>query len=287
MPGPRREEVVREARARRRRARWLRLLFVLLLLPILGLGIVTLLNQEKFLIHDWQIVGLRTLSAETMSQSVNTVLTGKYFGLLSKRSFLFYPEQKIIETLQAQFEKVLRVSLVREGLSRLVVLVQEREPIALWCGAGDLPECYLLDDTGLAYSRAPIFSDYVLPEFRSNKTVVGLGVRPLSTPVFTHLLYLGRALEGIIPLELNFHADWIRAEEMGNGDWRFVVRERFYPLRYEWPMLVHETAAVGALARNFTAALENRAVFEELKNRRAELEYLDFRFADKIFYKFR
>ncbi|MEK7604836.1 MAG: hypothetical protein AAB442_03515 [Patescibacteria group bacterium] len=117
------------------------------------------LNQDFVRIKRVQIVG----ADQSLADLVTPLLTGSFLGLIPHDSILFFPAGKIRAALLDHHPQIATVSLSRDGLTGLTVEIQNRIPIAQWCGETSLAhtlasssptvieDCYFFDASGVIF----------------------------------------------------------------------------------------------------------------------------------------
>lgn len=86
-------------------------------------------------------------------------LQGRYYQVLPRDSFFFYPEGEIREAVMTEHPEVVSVSVSREGFDTLSITTSERRASMRWCGTpGEAAlggtVCYEADADGLVFRRA-------------------------------------------------------------------------------------------------------------------------------------
>ncbi|HQT83202.1 MAG TPA: hypothetical protein PLW99_03575 [Candidatus Paceibacterota bacterium] len=145
-------------RSRRRRASIaLAVLFVLVCA-----GIVYGLNQGATRISHITVYG----ADQSLAAYATTAMQGKYLGLIPRDSTFFFPASRIRAAIMSAHPEIAAVALFRDGFSGLSIRVDERVPIARWCGAPPdsssapatstpaVADCYLFDASGFVYATS-------------------------------------------------------------------------------------------------------------------------------------
>lgn len=114
-------------------------------------------SRPAFIITHVEVSGASRIPEVRIMELVKERMQGSYLGFISKAHTLLYPKAEIIKTLTGSFPELRGVSLSLRNLASLHVAVHEREPKALWCSG--VYGCFLVDDTGFAFSVAPEGSD--------------------------------------------------------------------------------------------------------------------------------
>lgn len=153
--------------ARRRRSRR-RALIALCILALLSLGAVIYgLWQPAVRISHIEVLGADT-SLETIPRDA---LQGSYLGIIPRDSIFFFPASRIRAGILATHTNIAAISISRIGFSGISIKIDNRVPIARWCGSisvstlledssgkGVVPtesgDCYLFDASGFLYATA-------------------------------------------------------------------------------------------------------------------------------------
>jgi hypothetical protein len=259
-----------------------------------------------------EVVRIRQLRVETVRFDGNVAiadaalwefaaphLEGAYLHLFSKRNILIAPLRSIERELLERLVRLKDVSVKREGLHTLVVISVERKPRALWCPptevpaetsaqagdsaqtggreAGAVPSCHYLDENGLAFAQAPRLTGgtFIVYEQEFPEQVIGTYI---TAP--EHLRVLNGFIDSIVPL--GFRTDRVTWQSdavvisvrntVGGGTTAY--------LDIKVPLSPPYDKAFSNLASVMQTADENG---EPLPLK--EIEYIDVRFENKVFYK--
>ncbi len=139
--------------ARRRRSRR-RALIALCILALLSLGAVIYgLWQPAVRISHIEVLGADT-SLETIPRDA---LQGSYLGIIPRDSIFFFPASRIRAGILATHTNIAAISISRIGFSGISIKIDNRVPIARWCGSAvptESGDCYLFDASGFLYATA-------------------------------------------------------------------------------------------------------------------------------------
>ena len=258
-------------RKRRRRVR----LTVVLAAGILLLlsGAVDLAYLPALQISAVQVEGAQTVSSSTVEAFVRERLEGSYAYILPKTDIFLYPKRSIARALVAAYPQFASVDVHAVDFRTIAVAVVEREPRALWCA----DRCYLMDENGVVYGEAPVFSAPVYTTYQGTTTGERLPKQFLAPGEFLPLSALVDAIAQKIPGE--------RLQEV-EVDAQFDVQMHFegaapaggqgLTVRFA----LHDEG--GDVLERFTLALSS-APFKDKPL--SGFEYLDLRFGDKLYYK--
>lgn len=250
-------------------------------LMALALGIIvgvpiTLARMERFLISSVEVSGNNVAKSEHLERIVSENLSGSYFGIFPRSNAILYPEEEILKDLMEKEPRLNSVAIERVSTKRLKVEVSEREPAAQYCKNTENPntpeDCYFLDATGYAFAPAPAFSGNVYLTYTHDT--------PIPEPVGKHILQ-----NDVFAASREF----VRSVgDLGIYPHVFLIKSDEYRL-----VLSNGAEIIWSKEASFVKMRENLAAFlgdtsiggrEDLLSR---VLYIDLRFDNKIFYKFR
>lgn len=249
-------------------------LFIVIILLSLG-ALGWLMRFDEVTIQNIVIKGYSTVGRDLLNTLTETHLTGSYFFLFPKNSIFIYPKHVIEASVLESFKRIKKVSVSFTDFQSIVVEVEERQPDSLWCdNATDIQngvgECYFLDDRGVIFAKAPSFSGNIF--FRYYGVVEGhpIGNRFLSPDEFStlRLFVLSLYKLNISPIFLSVidKDDMVLYMEGGNK------------------ILFGRTQNLSDIFSN----LESILASDEFKDAGfSEIEYLDVRFGNKAYYKYK
>lgn len=254
----------RERLAARRRRK--RILGALVFVVFMGAGIAGagwLSYHERFTLNSVEVRGVAALSPLALEGAFERLLSDNAFHLFSKRNIFLYPRQNVERALLSEFPRLKHVSLSRESLlaQAVVIDVKEREARYRWCNE----TCFLMDPDGYIFAEDGEYGGYV---FRG-----GL-VADLS-PIGQWFLRgrLEKVLELFAQLDsLGFKA--LGATVENETDLQVPLERGFY-------LRVAFAQEASDVAKNLELVLSSEALREKV----SELEYVDLRFGDKVYYQ--
>lgn len=148
----------RQNLAARRRGRRRRLLIACGVLLLIAAGAVLYgIHQSAVRISHVEVFGADASLAATAQRAME----GSYLGIIPRDSIFFFPEDRIRANVVAADSDISTVSVFRSGLTGLTIKVNNRVPIARWCGSTYSPRvgtstteshCYVFDDRGFVFA---------------------------------------------------------------------------------------------------------------------------------------
>lgn len=271
-----------ERLAARRRSKHRRALFALGILCLLFFGtIVYGLQQPGVRISRIEVFG----ADASLAMIAREAMRGSYFGLVPRDSIFFFPASRIRTDLMTAHPDIAAVSIFRSGLASLSIKVDNRFPVARWCGSAPLSpdfveHCYVFDASGFIYATTSLDSTgSPQAEQPVNSFIV---YKPLaaidgsSTPIEDPI---GETLSNAEKLPLAF--DFTRQfAALGSPATLLVFREDEVDVYLKSGTRV--TYLLGDEQNAFTALTSARANFDLTDG---SVLYLDLRFSGKIYLK--
>ncbi len=268
---------------RRRRVR-VAALITALILTILG-GFVYASRMPRIQITHVVVTGNKVIDTDDIVAHVNAKLDGRYAYLVPHRDAFLYPRKKIMTDLANTFPRFKTVSVYRTDVHTLHIAVAEVRGKALWCGVDtatldESAQCYFTDESGKIVSLAPYYSGNVYPRFYggvlSGHTSSALG------DTFTD----GATFENLLAFQVRVEKVGFQVKDIviGTGTENSLVLDlgkgKTAPLRFL------KSANLDVLAGNLSAAASNPAFAKSITTDKANLQYIDLRFTNKVYYKF-
>ncbi len=255
-------------RARRRRVRALLALIVLLFIGATVWGTSFVSYLPRFSINSIAVLGAHDISPHLISDYVETILNDGSYHFLSRTNIFLYPRAAIEKDIIGYFPRIRSAHVSRASLlsTEVKIEVEERKSFALWCA--DSGQCYQMDEGGFIFSPAPGAATSTQYVFEGG---VGTSTSPIGQTfirahlpgLLTLLRFLGQA--GLIPRGAIVENDQDFSVPLTAG---FTLRASF-----------GEDAS--ALTKNLQLILSS----DPLKGRENQLEYVDLRFGNRVYYK--
>jgi cell division septal protein FtsQ len=216
--------------------------------------------------------GNSSLSAEKILGEVSNYLQGKFFRIFPRDNILLLSKEAIVTNLLRKFPRIEEVSLLKNFPDGISVKIKERQQKAILCANESPPArgCFFIDENGYVFEEAPYFSgDVYLKFFDERESPPGApGFQIISEEQFKKLLefrdFLSR--ENIKISKIILKKEGIYEADISEG-WYILLNEQNEPkISYE----------------NLKISLDSK-----IQGNRQKLEYIDLRFGNKVFYKFK
>ena len=257
-------------RPRRRRARFVGIVTGALCGMITVGALAWGSHQPRFQIDSIAVEGNSAISKKALTAYVETILNDGRLHLFSRTNLFLFPQREIEQKVSLEFLRLAQATVSFRSLKErtLLLKVAERLPYARWCSG---KQCYLMDEHGLLFARedgSALLRDEVFEG--------GLGL-PSSNMTGAHFLpaHFTSVLETMKLVERE-GVNIVRASVENEHDFHLelqngtVVFARF-----------QDEPAV--IAEGLKLALQSDALASKMAN----ISYIDLRFKNRIYYKFR
>lgn len=255
-------------------------------LVIVG-GVFYFAQLKDLQIHEIRTNGLESLPEDKILGLVNNYLNGNLFFLIPRRHFLLVSSNNIERKLMDKFSKIEGVTVRKTFDPALVIDITERKIWGIGCVKTEVEEveesaneesrpiktvgpCFYIDRSGFAFEEVSSFEGGLFPIlYKNSGGIIGTNIfQESGTNYFEGVNQeLSSALQ-LPVLSVEFFpekSDEVRI--MLKEGWSLLVLSNKNPS--EWiPVL--RTLLLG-----------------EIRNRRKQLDYLDLRFGNKVFYKYK
>jgi len=261
------KDILGDSRKKKRRRVVIKLwLAFFLLLAVFSL-IIWSFYLDYFRIKKITVEGNSFLESEKIISNVSSSLAGKYFYILPKSNILIIPKKEIINNLLNNFLRIKSIDVSRDLADAIVIVIEERKPVALLC---EERRCLFLDDSGYAFEESAFFSGDIYVKF--------IDQRDEKTFSLNKQILLETEYKNLINFTDLLAREKIKISHIllkNEGLYEFHTTEKWY-------ILLSERGDYKIAFDNLKIAIEN-----QIKEKRTELEYIDLRLRNKVFYKFK
>lgn len=238
------------------------------------LALIVVARLPALQVKEIVVVGNEVTTDEELQAVVGQYLAGSYWFVFPRSNIFLYPRVAIENAIKSALARVSAASVSSADLSTISIEIRERHPDALWCeGEYDphdpLPSpCYFVDGDGLIFAEAPVFSGNVFIRYYG---LYG------GSPVGRQLLELAAYREEAYFLQTLPKFDLEPTDVILNENKDVTVY-----LTGDARLLFSRTHSLGEVLQNLDSVLSS----EPLEGRESlELDYIDLRFGNKIFYR--
>lgn len=255
-------------RKMRRRARRGKAILVLLGFLLLFAFAAAFSHYRGVRIETVYVAGNNVTPTEDILFLVRKRIAGNYAFLFARDNIALFPRSSIEEGLLQEVPRIRGVDIRRESFTSIKVTVEERTPVSLWCREND-NECYFLDEKGFVFSLAPQFTSGIYERFYGSlSSSTPLRSSFLDEGSFGKALFLLGQMEklGIVPVTIRYaEGDLDVRDESGVS------------------ILFAKSDDYSTIFSNLEAAYQS----ERIAGKWEKLLYIDLRFGNKVYFKFR
>lgn len=236
--------------------------------------VYSLFFSEFLKIEDIEISGNQTLPIENLKSEIENLLSVKYLGFLNKNNYLLITQRGIENTLTEKFKKIKTVAVKKTFPHKLSIAITERQTSLIWCSGNS---CYYVDEEGTAWQSV----DFNSPEFTENNFIIIIdrSLKPLE-----------RGDKIVAPEYVSFALEFrkqIADENIVQLDWKaetpsVVSNTLEFTTTEGWRLL-----SSFDWSPNDQAEALKTVLVKNIGERRKDLEYIDLRIKNRIFYKFK
>jgi len=214
------------------------------------------------------VQGAQAVPKNAVADYVQSIIYDGSHNFFSRASLFLYPKAVIERDLPLEFPRVASAQVSNALLANAItVTIVERQPFALWCK--DDGSCYYMDQSGFIFARAPENAT------STGEYVFSGGVATSSQPIGqTFALEHTQGLVAFLQLLGESGLQPLGAQVQSDQDFTIPLSQGFsvYASFGEDP---------GALVSNLQLVLSTGG----LSSQEQDLDYIDLRFGDKVYYK--
>ena len=266
------------------------LFFILFLIVVVLLSYAS--KSSYFRIETISVSGNSITDTKDITNVVDQDLSGNYVYLFAKNNALIFPKKKITETLYTAFPRFSNVVIDAPDMHTLTISVTEREALYLWCGdafdeakiQNATEQCYYSDSEGYLYSKAPFFSGSIFLKLYGSG-VLSAGDTPIGKYILTkeqleNLAFLKDSLKSI-------GIDSYAFNLKDAGEYEIFISPTTIVDGVRPKIIVNSKDDFKNIVENLGAALTTEPFATDFKQKFNSLEYIDLRFTNKVYYKFK
>ena len=279
---------IAELKKKKRKAFKFKILVCVVFVIVFFLGIALLSRISGLNIKIVSVSGNKIVETKDIEKIANEDLVGNYFFLFPKTNFLIYPKNKIKNDLALNLKRLKDISFDSGNIKNLAINVSEYDGKYLWCGTL-IPElqnssgekCNFMDSSGYIFDEAPYFSGDVYFKFygpTEGGKIIGGQYLPNS---FTNITAFKKDLE-----DMNLNPTRFAILPHPTGDegsfWIGGGGPATSPA-----LMFNMDSDYEKLAENLQSAIDTEPLKTDIQTKFSSLLYLDLRFGNKVYYKFK
>lgn len=236
------------------------------LVAILG-GAIYFLRLSYWQIKKVEVGSSGVLAPQEIKARIDYFLGGRILFFLPRGSFLLFSSSGLASVLQKEFPQIESVAIQKEFPDYLRVVVKERELFGIFCNEG----CVYIDKQGFAYDYAPGSSGSLLIKIKSDAAEARIGSTVLDAGLISEFLLISSGVSKVSGAKVIVY------------EFSFKVPSEIKVETSEGFKIVFKRG--GDFESSFR--ILQTVLQQEIKEKRPRLDYLDLRFGNKVFYKFK
>jgi cell division septal protein FtsQ len=239
--------------------------FVLAVLIVVGLAYLS--NSDSAKISNIYITDTTFSNKKEIEKIVKEEMEGNYLFVFAKDNIFLFPKHEIEERIKNFSKSIKKTTISLSGLQSISVNIEEYKPTAVWCNETD---CFYLNEEGLVFDKAPIDYDKNLVQFHDWIHDNPIGKNYTDSETFEKIIKLIEFVSKV-PMKVTS----INTED---GLTFYLHTEAGTRLLYE----INDDPE--AVANNLNTVLAKDAINRAQLN---NIDYIDLRFGNKVYYKIR
>jgi cell division septal protein FtsQ len=226
-----------------------------------SLTVGEIIISENIFLNDGEII-----------EDIKNILNTKKMGLFTTSNFLLIPRNKIKDIILNNYVAVSEINLKVQKRNTLYIEIVEHETAALWCGFSEKNKtnCLLLNKFGLVFAKENLSTERLMKTygfFQEQELNEIIGQNYLTPEVFKKSLSFTKNLN-----QLNINADF-----MDISDDNLIIHTVRGPY-----LLLDKKSDFAEVLNNLKIVIETEEInTAQFRN----LEYIDLRFGNKVYYK--
>ena len=306
---------VSPVRVRRERRRFIIVGIVLSVIAGVVYGIGWLSYLPRYTVGTVDVLGTTHVPSKLVYDFVETELYNGAYGFLSRDNIFLYNAHAIERGIVGFFPRIASATVSRSSLlaTAITVSIVEREPFALWCSSSTHADCYEMDSTGFIFAQAPAGSTVTITSASTTSNATSTEFAPVSTVSTTHEYifegglgtstsatssafasknnpigrrFVGAHMPGLVALlQMLSRAGYTPSGAIVQNSQDFWI-----PLSEGMPAGSHGfyiKASFGEEPGSIVNDLQLVLSVDALAGKMDQLEYIDLRFGDRVYYKLR
>lgn len=252
---------------------WIGVLGALLTAGLAGATVYAVIFSPLLRIKSVTVDGLESLDSRSVIETASKIMDRRYWDVFDGSNLILASDDKIEKALLDRFKKIESVETRKKFPDKLEISVKERGSILVFC---DGSACSVIDRNGQAFAKA----DFQSNELDEQKLIVLRDLSRKDVPMAEVSIDTG--LAGFLnevkmrlekELDVETRQEW-STPTLISGDLRAETAEG-------WKIYFNYAIGVEKEIEMLKTVLANSLD----KARRADLEYIDLRLDNKVYYK--
>lgn len=259
---------IRISERRKKRRQILMSIAALLILILFGLFLY-IVRLPSLTLQSVNVEGAYSVRGSEVAASVEATLDDGKFHIIPQRMIFAYPKGKLIKQLLLQSPRIQGAEITRDAFlsTEILVNIKERVAYGVWC-TEEMVSCYYLDAEGFTYAPADSFAEW---------TVFLGGMEKPEAPITSHFFSgnMGQLRDLLVALSKQ------------GLDSRVVSIDSLEDVDIEFLNGLHVRISFTQSTEEILSALLAALNSETISSREEDVEYIDVRFGNRVYFKFK
>ena len=259
----------------KKRTNFLKIFWWIFFLAFVGVAGYVFLFSGVLNILSIEFSPTEKIDSRMLSGRLDKLLEEKYLNIIPKNNLLLLKESYLSSLFTREFGMVKKIKIIKKFPDKIRIAVEERNPVLVLENSEGR---FILDDEGNAYPYGFFDSSGLdpagLPVLKEEKSEMAFSFNNgAGTDYLKFIFGVKDKLEKFldIPVEKN-----MTATKIISGDVVFKTQEG-------WQLQFNKSVAIDKEIEMLRIVLEEKIG----KNKRKDLEYIDLRIDNKVYYKFK
>jgi cell division septal protein FtsQ len=244
-------------------------------LAFAGAAVFALFFSPLAAVSQIEVRGVESYDPTLIQTEIEEQICGKYLNALPKNNIILFSKDTARENILQKFKMAEAVEIKKVFPDKLAVRVQERKLGLVFCGG---EQCLVLDDRGRAiapadFEKNELKENELLRFFEDGGKTFQIGEMVMDAEYVQYVLAVREKIQDRAGIQISKE---IRTPQIASGDIRMQTEEG-WKVYLDWEITAEKEAEALHLV------LENKISKDERKN----LEYVDLRAENKVYYKYR
>lgn len=275
IPEKRKLRTVAGDRMKKVRINWKSIFFWAVFLVFWGTIIYIFLFSGRLAVADIQISGTKNIDRDMIAEDIRREISGKYLDIIPKDNLMLMDKARIAEKLRRDFKKIESIETRKKFPSSFLVKIGEHDPSILLCVSD---HCFSIDKKGIIYDEAkidvpargeedlPIIRDMSSDDYHINDNAV-------TVEYADFISHLRERIKSNLEIDLDREFE---TPNIVSDDIRAKASQGF-------TILFSRSVGMEKSIDELRAVIGPKIEREKM----ADLEYIDLRIDNKIYYKFK
>lgn len=236
-------------------------------------GLVFLLRMPFFKISEIELSGFSYLTSGELENKIREELGGNYFFILPKNSFFLLNSAALETTIISSFPRVRHLVVNKKYPNKIMISLTERSVWGIICEKSTeetAKHCVYVDTSGFSLEEAPLTFGSLI-----TKVAADFGVGPWRQLISSSTAHSMQNIRNTLLDKHNIEVIGYELSEKLPGEIRVLTSDGFKIFFLGKEPLEKSMQILGSLLEG------------EIKEKKDMLDYIDLRFGNKVFYKYK